>query len=130
MHINGFVFLFDTGIYAERIRVPDTQHAAAGTTADVFEPGAILHRNCSRHFPEGVGGGRALAADGEPGGIRRRDPGLERLALPEDAGLTTATICRAPQALPRALRALCDLLGPIARNGAFPRSPADARSRR
>ncbi len=79
---DGVVLLFDSRVHAQRLRVSDSQYAAGGAVVDLFEPGAILHRNRQGHLSERFGSGCALAANGEPGGVRRGDSGFERPPLP------------------------------------------------
>ena len=88
---DGELLLFDAGVHAERLRISHPQHAGGGAVPDVFEPGALLHRDRARHLPERRGSGRVVAADDGDGGVRRRGAGLERDALPEETGLVGFT---------------------------------------
>ena len=81
------VLLFHAGLHVERLHVPDPQHAAVYPGVELFESGAVFHRDCARHFLEGVGRGRAVASDALPGGVRGGSAWAERGAFSEKTGL-------------------------------------------
>jgi hypothetical protein len=81
------VLLLDARLHVERVHVSDSQHARVDPDAVLPESGALLHGDRARNFSERLRSRGAVAADGGAGGLRSRDSGSQRLALPETAGL-------------------------------------------
>ena len=66
----GLVLRHHSGFRAERLHVPHPQHAGGGAVSLLSEPVALFHGDCSRHFSEGRGSQRAMAANGVPVRLR------------------------------------------------------------
>ncbi len=83
----GIVLLHHAGIRDERLHVSHPQYARGGAISLLLESPALLHGDRPRHFPEGCGCERVVAADGLPVRVRKQHPVIQRRALPQDIGL-------------------------------------------
>jgi ABC-2 type transport system permease protein len=88
--VRGVAFLFHAGVPAERVRLPDPEHARAGAVAEPGEPDPVLHRDRARDLPEGDRHRSAVAAGAGAARLRDGDPGSERAEVPQAARLRSA----------------------------------------
>ena len=67
---DGDLLLLPALFHAERLRIPDPQHAGGGAVAHVSESAAVFHGDRARNLFEGRGYLGAVAADARDGGFR------------------------------------------------------------
>ena len=77
--------------HAERIHVPDPQHADRGAVFHASQSDALLHGDRARHLPERHGLRGAVAADAGAGGFRSGDAGVKRAAVPQAIGIEASS---------------------------------------